>query len=135
MPRASYLAVLGAAVLCYAALGAVLRILPALTGDPRGARPARRRPALTAVVTRPAGGRLADRRARAVMAAGALVMAAGVVPALRRPRPGALLASRLLVGAGEGAMMSAAALWLLRLAGPERRGRRSATSGWPTTRA
>jgi MFS family permease len=33
------------------------------------------------------------------------------------------VASRLLVGAGEGAMMSAAVLWLLRLAGPERRGR------------
>jgi MFS family permease len=32
-------------------------------------------------------------------------------------------ASRLLVGVGEGAMMAAAVLWLLRLAGPEHRGR------------
>ena len=30
MPRSAYLAVLGAAVLCYAALGAVLRVLPEL---------------------------------------------------------------------------------------------------------
>jgi predicted MFS family arabinose efflux permease len=35
----------------------------------------------------------------------------------------AQVASRLLVGAGEGLMMSAAVLWLLRLAGPDRRGR------------
>ena len=31
--RASYTAVLGAAALCYSALGAVLRLLPDLAGD------------------------------------------------------------------------------------------------------
>jgi predicted MFS family arabinose efflux permease len=124
MPRRSYLAVLGAAVLCYAALGAVLRILPSLTHDPAALGLLVGAPALTAVLTRPAGGRLADRRGPApVMAAGALAMAAGIVPALADRGLGALLASRLLVGAGEGVMMSAAALWLLRLAGPDRRGR------------
>src|SRR4051794_41632517 len=50
-------------------------------------------------------------------------MAAGVAPALASHAPGALVGSRLVVGAGEGAMMAAAVLWLLRLAGPERRGR------------
>jgi predicted MFS family arabinose efflux permease len=49
-------------------------------------------------------------------------MAAGIVPALVWSSTGVLLASRLVVGAAEGAMMSAAVLWLLRLAGPERRG-------------
>src|SRR5205814_1493248 len=59
---------------------------------------------------------------RVVMPVGAAVMAAGVAPALADTVL-AQVASRLLVGAGEGLMMSAAVLWLLRLAGPERRGR------------
>jgi predicted MFS family arabinose efflux permease len=54
--------------------------------------------------------------------AGALVMAVGTVPAFVDSLP-LLLASRLVVGAGEAAMMAATVLWLLRLAGPERRGR------------
>jgi len=122
--RRDYAAVLAAAACCCAALGAVLRILPdvidakAVLGLAVGA------PALTALVTRPGGGRLADRVGpRRVVVAGALVMAAGVVPALITTAPGPLVASRLLVGAGEGAMMAAAVLWLLRLAGDERRGR------------
>jgi MFS family permease len=123
MPRAAYLAVLGSAVLCYAALGAVLRILPELVEEPAALGLLVGAPALTAVVTRPAGGRVADRVGAApVMLAGALVMAAGVIPALASDSTTVLLASRLLVGAGEGAMMSACVLWLLRLAGPERRG-------------
>ena len=123
MPRRSYLAVLGAAVLCYAALGAVLRLLPELVSDPAALGLLVGAPALTAVLTRPAGGGLADRAGAApVMLAGAVVMAAGAAPALAWSGTPALLASRLLVGAGEGTMMSAAVLWLLRLAGPRRRG-------------
>jgi nitrate/nitrite transporter NarK len=88
MPRAAYLAVLGAAVLCYAALGAVLRILPELIDDPAARGLLVGAPALTAVVTRPAGGRVADRVGAApVMLAGAAVMALGVVPALATTRP------------------------------------------------
>src|SRR4051794_9321491 len=123
MPRRSYLAVLGAAVACYAALGAVLRILPALASDRAALGLLVGAPALTAVVTRPGGGRLADRVGPApVMLGGAVAMAVGVVPALASAQFGALLASRLLVGAAEGAMMAAAVAWLLRLAGPDRRG-------------
>jgi MFS family permease len=123
MTRASYLAVLAAAVLCYAALGAVLRVLPTLVDDPVTLGLLVGAPALTAVVTRPGGGGLADRLAPApVMFAGAALMGAGVVPALAWSTDGALLASRLIVGAGEGVMMAAAVLWLLRLAGPARRG-------------
>jgi MFS family permease len=122
--RRSYLAVLGAAVLCYAALGAVLRILPALVEDRAALGLLVGAPAITGVLMRPLGGRLADRvdPARVVLV-GALAMAAGIAPALAWDGTAALLLSRLLVGAGEGAMMAATVLWLLRLAGPERRGR------------
>lgn len=123
MARISYLAVLGGAVLCYAALGAVLRVLPTLVDDPAVLGLLVGAPALTAVLTRPAGGRLADRAGPApVMFAGAVLMGAGVIPALVWSDTAALLWSRLAVGAGEGAMMSATVLWLLRLAGPGRRG-------------
>jgi len=57
-----------------------------------------------------------------VLPAGAAIMAVGVAPALIE-ETGAQIASRLIVGIGEGAMMAAAVLWLLRLSGPARRGR------------
>lgn len=123
----AYHRVLAAALLCYAGLGAVLRVLPGHLGA-LGAGPfvvglAVGAPALTGLVARPGGGRLADRLGpRTVLRAGALVMAAGVAPAAV-DTIAAQVASRLLAGAGEGLMMSAAVLWLLRLAGPERRGR------------
>ncbi|HWI72373.1 MAG TPA: MFS transporter [Baekduia sp.] len=127
MSRA-YVLVLAAAALCYAALGAVLRILPSHVGDDLGGSAAAvgfavGAPALTAIVARPAGGRVADRLGpRPLILGGAALMAAGTVPALTGGLE-ALDASRLLVGAGEGAIMSAAVLWLLRLAGPGHRGR------------
>ena len=75
MPRASHLAVLAAAVLCYAALGAVLRILPDIAHDRALLGLLVAAPALTAVFTRPGGGRLADRVGPApVMVAGAVLM-------------------------------------------------------------
>lgn len=124
---AAYLAVLAAALCCYAALGAVLTVLPGyvnrLGGDPLMVGLAVGAPALTGALGRPAGGRLADRfGAVRVMVAGALIMAAGTAPAVR-PAVTVLLASRLATGAGEALMMAAAVAWLLRLAGPARRGR------------
>src|SRR5581483_4640825 len=57
-----------------------------------------------------------------IMVVGAVVMTLGTIPAFVHALP-VLIASRLLVGAGEASMMAATVLWLLRLAGPERRGR------------
>jgi MFS family permease len=110
-------------VLCYAALGAVLRLLPELVDDRAALGLLVGAPAIAGVLTRPLGGRLADRidPVRVVLG-GAVAMALGVLPALAWSGTAALLISRLLVGAGEGAMMAATVLWLLRLAGPERRG-------------
>ena len=123
----AYQRVLAAALLCYAALGAILRVLPGhLSG--LGATPfaiglAVGAPALTGLVARPTGGRLADRIGpRKVLPAGAAIMAVGVAPAVI-DETSAQIASRLIVGIGEGAMMAAAVLWLLRLSGPTRRGR------------
>jgi predicted MFS family arabinose efflux permease len=125
----TYPAVLAAAVLCYAALGAVLAILPGyvsaqLGGGPTAVGLAVGAPALTALLARPLGGRAADRVGPLMpLLTGAAVMAAGAVPAAASPSLVALLVSRLAVGAGEGLMMSSGVLWLLRLAGPPRRGR------------
>src|SRR3954452_12516121 len=107
--RRDYAAVLAAAACCYAALGAVLRILPDLVEANAVLGLAVGAPALTALLTRPAGGRLADSAGpRPVLLAGAVVMAAGALPTLAADAPAPLVGSRLAVGAGEGAMMSAA---------------------------
>jgi MFS family permease len=122
-----YALVLATAVLCYAALGTALGILPnyvhslgggaVLVGLAVGA------PAITGAAGRPLGGRLADRLGPArIMVIGAVAMTVGTIPAFVHALP-VLILSRLLVGAGEASMMAAAVLWLLRLAGPERRGR------------
>ncbi|HEY4094902.1 MAG TPA: MFS transporter [Baekduia sp.] len=124
----SYVLVLAAAGLCYAALGSVLRILPDHVGADLGGSAAAvglavGAPALTAIAARPLGGWAADRVGpKPIVLAGAVVMAAGTAPAFGSGGLAALDLSRLLVGAGEGAMMAATALWLLRLAGPDRRG-------------
>src|SRR4051794_21194441 len=109
--RPAYLAVLGLAMSCYLALGVVLPALPAyVTGALHAGGPAVGlvvgAPALSAVITRPAGGRLADRLGpRGVVMAGAVTMAGAAALALGQPGLPRLVAARLAVGAGEGAMM------------------------------
>ena len=124
-----YVAVLGIATLCYVALGVVLPVLPGYVTDDLGAGTvavglAVGSVAIGGVVLRPVGGRLADRRGvRPVVLAGALAMAGGAGLALLGGGIAWLVATRLVVGAGEGAMMAACASWLLWLAPADRRGR------------
>jgi predicted MFS family arabinose efflux permease len=128
MPLA-YPVALAAAGLCYLALGSVLAILPRyvparLGGGATAIGLAVGAPALTGLLGRPLGGRIADRHGPLTpLLAGAGLMTLGAIPAAVSATLGALLASRLAVGFGEGLMMSATVLWLLRLAGEGRRGR------------
>jgi predicted MFS family arabinose efflux permease len=122
-----YLLVLASAVLCYAALGLVLRALPGYVNDTLhgggvGVGLAVGAPALTGAALRPIGGRLADRHtSKPIMVIGSVIMTAGTFLALVTSL-GALIASRLIVGAGEALMMGAGVRWLLQLAGQNRRG-------------
>src|SRR3954453_8407889 len=80
--------------------------------------------AFTALAFRPIAGRFADRRGRRpVVAAGsALAALAGLIYLLPLGLPGLLLA-RLVLGAGEGAVFTAGATWVVDLAPEGRRGR------------
>src|SRR3954470_11527192 len=124
-----YTAVLAVAVCCYLALGVVLPWLPGYVHGSLGAGSVAvglvvGAPAISAVGTRPAGGRAADRLGpRGVVVAGAAVMSSGAMLGLAHPGLARLVAARLVVGAGGGAMMGAAVAWLLRLSRPDRRGR------------
>jgi MFS family permease len=116
------------ALLAFLAIGAALPVLPAYVRGPLrsgdvavgivvGAF------ALTAVVCRPIAGRQADLRGRrAVLVAGCAAMAiGGLLYLLARSVP-ALVAARLAVGAGEGAVYTAGATWAVDLAPEDRRG-------------
>ena len=80
--------------------------------------------AVTGLLLRPFAGRFADRRGRkpAVLAGSAIVAAAGFLYLLPLGIPG-LIAARLLLGAGEGAVFTAGSAWIVDIAPPERRAR------------
>jgi MFS family permease len=117
-----------AALLAFLAIGATLPVLPGFVHGPLhsgdlavgivvGAF------AVTSVVCRPLAGRQADVRGRRlVLAGGALSMALGGVLYLLAASVPGLIAARLAVGAGEGAVYTAGATWAVDLASAERRG-------------
>jgi MFS family permease len=79
--------------------------------------------AITSVVCRPLAGRQADRLGRrAVLVAGSLALALGGLMYLVSDSVITLVAARLMVGAGEGAVYTAGATWAVDLSPPERRG-------------
>lgn len=117
-----------AALLAFLAIGAALPVLPSYVRGPLhsgdlavgivvGAF------AVTAVVCRPLAGRQADARGRRiVLVAGALTMALGGALYLLASSVAALIAARLVVGAGEGAVYTAGATWAVDLAPEDRQG-------------
>jgi MFS family permease len=120
--------VFASALMAFLAIGAALPVLPGYVKGPLhagdfavgvvvGAF------AITSVVCRPLAGRQADRRGRRlVLICGALAMAVGGVIYLLAASVPALIAARLAVGAGEGAVYTAGATWVVDLASEDRRG-------------
>ncbi len=117
-----------AALLAFLAIGAALPVLPAYVRGPLRAGDVSvgivvGAFALTAVVCRPLAGRQADRRGRRiVLVAGALAMALGGALYLLSNSVLTLVAARLVVGAGEGAVYTAGATWAVDLAPKDRHG-------------
>jgi MFS family permease len=120
--------VFAAALLAFLAIGAALPVLPGFVRGPLHAGDVAvgivvGAFAVTAVVCRPLAGRQADVRGRrAVLVAGALAMAVGGACYLLANSVAALIAARLVVGAGEGAVYTAGAAWAVDLAPEDRRG-------------
>jgi MFS family permease len=124
----AFAGVFGSALLAFLAVGCVLPVLPRYVHGPlhagdvwvgvvTGAF------AFTAVVARPVAGRLADRRGRrAVVSGGALLVALGGALYFIPGGVPSLLVARLVLGAGEGAVFTAGATWVVDLAPVARRG-------------
>ena len=130
-PARSFVAFAGvfiAALLAFLGVGCVLPVLPRYVHGPLAAGDVwvgvvTGAFAFTAVVARPVAGRLADLHGRRVVVLGGalLVAAAGALYFVPAGVPG-LLVARLVLGAGEGAVFTAGATWVVDLAPAARRG-------------
>jgi MFS family permease len=116
------------ALLVFLGVGCVLPVLPRFVHGPLDAGDVwvgvvTGAFAFTAVVSRPIAGRLADTRGRrAVVIGGALLAAlAGALYFVPAGVPG-LIVARFVLGAGEGAVFTAGATWVIDLAPEARRG-------------
>lgn len=125
---ASFLGVFAATLLCFLAIGAVLPVLPRYVKGPIGAGDVAvgivvGAFALSAMLSRPIGGRLADLHGRkAVHLSGlAICVVAGSLLFLPFGVPGLILA-RLVVGLGDGWVFTAGVTWIVDLAPAARRG-------------
>lgn len=111
------------------AVGAVLPVLPRYVLGPLGSGNVAvgvviGAYAVTGLLLRPFAGRLADRRGRkpTVLLGSVAVAAAGFLYLAPLGLPG-LIAARLLLGAGEGAVFTAGSAWVVDIAPAHRRGR------------
>jgi MFS family permease len=128
-PRAmAFAGVFTSVFCCFIAIGAVLPILPRYVHGPLGAGDVAvgivvGAFAITAVLARPIGGRLADGRGRRpIVVAGMLLSATGgALYFLPLDVPG-LVFARLILGIGDGWVFTAGATWIVDLAPEERRG-------------
>ncbi len=124
----SFLGVFAATLFCFLAIGAVLPVLPRYVKGPIGAGDVAVGVvvgafALTAFVSRPIGGRLADVRGRKWVHLVGLAICAVAGAMLFLPLGVAgLLVARLVVGFGDGWVFTAGVTWVVDLAPEERRG-------------
>jgi MFS family permease len=114
---------------CLLAIGAVLPVLPRYIQGPLDAGDVAvgvviGSYAITGLLLRPVAGRLADHRGRRrTVLLGAAIVAVGGFMYLLPLGVAGLIAARLLLGAGEGAVFTAGSAWIVDLAPEERRGR------------
>jgi MFS family permease len=111
------------------AVGAVLPVLPHYVDGPLGGGKIEVGIvigcyAITGLLLRPFAGRFADRRGRrSTVIVGSLLSALAGLLYLLPLGIGGLIAARLVLGAGEGALFTAGSAWIVDLAPEERRGR------------
>ncbi|MER5705083.1 MFS transporter [Micromonospora sp. NPDC002296] len=128
VPRLALVGVFGGLFAGYLGLTAVIPVLPGFLRAQHGAGDlvigvVVTVTAVTALLTRPVAGALADRHGhRTVMLAGAVVLAAGGLLYFLPLAVPVLVAVRLLLGVGEAALFTAGAAWTVALAPHHRRG-------------
>jgi MFS family permease len=117
-----------ACLLGYAAMGMTIQVMPAFAQQHMGAGAFGAGLAVTvgslaAMLARPLAGRLADQRGpRGIVLAGSALGVTGGIGHLLAIDLPTLIAARLLLGAGEGALFTAAIAWVLADVEPARRG-------------
>ncbi len=128
-PGVAFAGVFGVTFFCLLAVGAVLPVLPRYVHGPLDAGNIAvgiviGSYAITGLLLRPFAGRFADHRGRrpTVLIGSALVAVGGFMYLLPLG-VGGLIAARLVLGAGEGAVFTAGSAWIVDLAPVERRGR------------
>jgi MFS family permease len=125
----AFAGVFGVTFCCLLAIGAVLPVLPRFIQGPLDAGDVAvgvviGSYAVTGLLLRPVAGWLADHRGRRrTVLLGAAIVAVGSFMYLLPFGVAGLIAARLLLGAGEGAVFTAGSAWIVDLAPEERRGR------------
>ncbi|WP_187395109.1 MFS transporter [Pigmentiphaga aceris] len=113
----------------YAAMGMTIQVMPAYAHQQMGAAAFGAGLAVTigslaAMLARPIAGRLADQHGpRGIVLAGSVLGVAGGIGHLLSIDLPTLIVARLLLGAGEGALFTAAIAWVLADTDPTQRGR------------
>lgn len=128
-PGTAFAGVFAVTFLGLVAVGAVLPVLPRYVHGPLDSGNVAvgivvGSYAVTGLLLRPFAGRLADHRGRKpTVLLGSILVALGGFMYLLPLGVGGLIAARLVLGAGEGAVFTASSAWVVDLAPPGRRGR------------